>query len=179
MKPFIFIITITFLLLSINKLCSQRLFEYKGINIYSSSQNPNQNILNWAFETIDTISNYTEWENSLNPEIDYFDYVKYIDEVFKNTSLSLYPNVLIILNCKGSYDWPCGPMVLIVEFPSEKKATINKSKIYKYFEHDWFDVATPYMTCTTKGNYLRLILFSGDPPDIPSEMLNYFKVTHY
>ena len=178
MKTIICFTTIAFFSLFFNRAYSQQLIEYKGINIYSSSQNPNQNILNWAFETIDTISYFKKWLNHSNPEIDYFEMTKYIDKVFKNTNMSSYPNVLIKLNCSSSYDWPCGPMILVVKFPTKKSAEINKCNIYKYYKHDWFDIATPYMICTTKGNYLRLILFSGDHPDIPMEMLNHFRVTN-
>ncbi|MEZ4911553.1 MAG: hypothetical protein R2774_11920 [Saprospiraceae bacterium] len=83
MKTFIYFTTITFFSLFLNRAYCQQLIEYKGINIYSSSQNPNQNILNWAFETIDTISYFKKWLNHSNPEIDYFEMTKYIDKVFK------------------------------------------------------------------------------------------------
>lgn len=178
MKSFIYFTTIIFFTFFSNMTYCQRLIEYKGVNIYSSSQNPNQNILNWAFETIDTISNFKKWLNHSNPEINYFEMVKYIDKVFINTNMSSYPNVLIKLNCNVSHDWPCGPMILVVKFPSEKSAKDNKCNIYRYYKHDWFDIATPYMICTTKGNYLRLILFSGDIPELPVEMLSYFRVTN-
>lgn len=159
-------------------LFSQETIEYKDIKIYPSSHKLDNTLLRWAYETIDSLTYFQNWKDSLYPEIDFFEFTKYVDRVFRNTELSNFSNLCIPLTCKSYSNWICHTTIIVVRCSSKKNALSNKNKIYKYYKHDWFDIATPHMVCTTKGNYLRLILFSGDPPDLSQEMLNYFKVTN-
>ncbi len=170
------------LVISGNICIGQTFVSHKGIFIYSNSKNAitRDKGLELIQNTLDTIlSIHTVIDASIRVPDQYIgNNPIHIDKNFNNkTNLSRFPYYYSMMdhagkNAEGSLD------LLLVKFPNKKEANKNKRAILKHFDKYGYDVFTDYISCIVIGNYLRLIIISGDDSQYPKQLLSTFKVIH-
>jgi hypothetical protein len=170
------------LVISGNICIGQTFVSHKGILIYSNCKNGIT--LDKGFQlfqnTLDTIlSIHTVFDSSIRvPDQNIGNNPIHIDKNFNNkTNLSRFPYYYSLMD-HDVEDYDGGIEVLVVKFPSKEEANRNQKAVLKHFDKYGYDVFTGYISCIVIGNYLRLILISGEVPQFPKQLLSTFKVVH-